>query len=1381
MHEDATGNPKSFTPPFSAGYLHPKRLIPALVVGLLAVPLAYSQQIVDDWTTVHGALNATPGTPVAMQVVTGSGIVTAATDGDGVGERDVRVEFISGGGGGQTTSSAGSGNLDHGEVDSRGNTFIIWDGEDGTAAAATFDGNNNVSGGGLATTGLRGTGATGLNLEQACPGTQDSFAIIAGDSDNSLNYDIVIDVFTDDDSWSSLSRTEIDNGLTSILTFPFDDFVSQGSDASGADFTDVGAIRMRITPAGQDVDLKVLTPFFTCGIDLGDAAAELSVTIPGVGTLTSFVDSRVAPLIGPAGNDGVIENASHAVVGPRLGASVDAESQTVAPSAAGGGGNAEAIQDDNTGADDHDGVEFPILPALSAGDAFPVEISVQNVLDSDGALLCGWIDFTDTDQLLDFGFQNDDNAVVQSDGFRGERLCVAVNTTNCNGSEPNLTCTLDFVIPGNWNGDNGNPGGTDSGFLARFRVTTDWADESEAVLGGFASDGEVEDYLITSSTLPVSIHSFDSEFTSEGLAIKWGTVSETRNAGFHIWGDRGQGMELLVEDMIPSGSVDPLQPQRYSYFIDGAKVGEIKDLAITAMSYSGDEEIYGLFEAGAKYGESVQPAPIAWDRIDRDVKLRQQLHAAFGKRNAGARVHGAPGRKSSRTSVATSFADVKVGAAGLHRVTWQDLTDAGLDLEGVESTSIAVTLKGEPVSRHIVRRASGVRAPGQRSAMRGAREAGGTPEFFGPGAEILFWGEIPSRKDKLYVDEYVYRVAVNPTDALNAGARMNRGKPGSSTHLARVAVEEDNAYHLASPLEDPWYAARLRADGTNSYSATLSVDNALVSDTPGRLNVVVGGLTSYRVNPDHNIRIELNGTQLANVVFDGSTAKSLSMDVPPGLLVPGNNTVRVLAPGGTAAPYDISLVDRVMLQYPRLLRATDDRVLVEGQDASGGLTIDGFTDLDTLAYAWDGAQLVELNRHQFGRGSIRVPTLEEDGADYWLSSVDKVLAPKSISISDSIDLLSGTSGDFVIIGHPAFLPISSNESHPLNEFIAARESEGWDIAVFDITEIQREFGGGMPLPQAVTAFLSAADSRFGYEHVLLVGADSYDYTDKLGLGSISFIPTLYEATKSIPHTPSDALLADLDGDGVSDKAIGRWPVRSEADLQSIVTKTLDWSGDAEALSNAVWLTDSQDPAQPSFRAQAGRMSQPLLANGWLGSEIAGIYFDEILPVAGMSQADAAREAFFDKLEQGRSLAGFIGHGAPAMWTFQGLLAPDDIADLYNEGNPTLIGTLTCYTTYFVSPFSDTVAHRWMNGYREDAVGNAIGGVPNGAVAIHGAATLSNYGQNEAIARRVLEFQLQGATLGTAVQAARSYAAEQGLRDQSLNWTLLGDPTLRLDP
>jgi len=134
-----------------------------------------------------------------------------------------------------------------------------------------------------------------------------------------------------------------------------------------------------------------------------------------------------------------------------------------------------------------------------------------------------------------------------------------------------------------------------------------------------------------------------------------------------------------------------------------------------------------------------------------------------------------------------------------------------------------------------------------------------------------------------------------------------------------------------------------------------------------------------------------------------------------------------------------------------------------------------------------------------------------------------------------------------------------------------------------------------------------------------------------------------------------------------------------------------------------------------------------------------------------------------------------------MWTFQGLLRPNDLKDLYNEGNPTLIGTLTCYTSYFVSPYAESVANRWMNGFRVDAAGSAIPGVPNGAVAIHGAATLSDYGENEVYARTVLEAQLQGMTLGQAIEAGRHAALHQVMPDLVINWTLLGDPTLSLQP
>jgi hypothetical protein len=110
----------------------------------------------------------------------------------------------------------------------------------------------------------------------------------------------------------------------------------------------------------------------------------------------------------------------------------------------------------------------------------------------------------------------------------------------------------------------------------------------------------------------------------------------------------------------------------------------------------------------------------------------------------------------------------------------------------------------------------------------------------------------------------------------------------------------------------------------------------------------------------------------------------------------------------------------------------------------------------------------------------------------------------------------------------------------------------------------------------------------------------------------------------------------------------------------------------------------------------------------------------------------------------------------------------------------MISTSTCYTSYFVSPYSETVAHRWMNGYDEDAQGNPIPGARNGAVAIHGAATLSNYQQNEFVVSRVQGYQLDGMTLGQAVLQARRDAAERGLRDQVINWGLLGDPTLTVD-
>ncbi|MFT7531734.1 MAG: hypothetical protein ACI9FD_002753, partial [Gammaproteobacteria bacterium] len=389
------------------------------------------------------------------------------------------------------------------------------------------------------------------------------------------------------------------------------------------------------------------------------------------------------------------------------------------------------------------------------------------------------------------------------------------------------------------------------------------------------------------------------------------------------------------------------------------------------------------------------------------------------------------------------------------------------------------------------------------------------------------------------------------------------------------------------------------------------------------------------------------------------------------------------------------------------------------------------------------------------------------------------------------DLLAGAA-EYLIIADQSFIPANGDTAHPLARYIQHRESQGWSIKLVSVQDVQMQYGGGMALPQAVTNYLKAADSAFGFTHVLLIGDDTYDYMDKLGHGSISYIPTMYRETAFIAHSPSDNALLDLDGKLGPDKASGRWPVRTLTDLEVVVTKTLDWEDNLQGpqhARSAVWITDAQDPNNPSFVDQAEKMiaehKTPEAggkATPWPAANIDRVYYDQVVAKPGISIGQTAREQFIAHIEDGKTITGYVGHGSTTGWSRWGLLRPGNISDMNNEGKPTLITTLTCYTSYFVSPLMDTLAHRLLNGYRIDAGGAQIAGVANGAVAVHGATTLSSYGTNELVAEEVLKQQMQNEeTLGRAVQIASDKAAASGFRDVVVNWALLGDPTLKVTP
>jgi hypothetical protein len=101
----------------------------------------------------------------------------------------------------------------------------------------------------------------------------------------------------------------------------------------------------------------------------------------------------------------------------------------------------------------------------------------------------------------------------------------------------------------------------------------------------------------------------------------------------------------------------------------------------------------------------------------------------------------------------------------------------------------------------------------------------------------------------------------------------------------------------------------------------------------------------------------------------------------------------------------------------------------------------------------------------------------------------------------------------------------------------------------------------------------------------------------------------------------------------------------------------------------------------------------------------------------------------DSINSGVSITAYSGHSSLSKWSFKGLLKQDDIVNLTNENKTTIVLPLACYTTYADSPHTKTLAHQF------------VAGSNGGAVAVYGAATLSQFTDNAVSAKKMISYLL----------------------------------------
>jgi hypothetical protein len=318
-----------------------------------------------------------------------------------------------------------------------------------------------------------------------------------------------------------------------------------------------------------------------------------------------------------------------------------------------------------------------------------------------------------------------------------------------------------------------------------------------------------------------------------------------------------------------------------------------------------------------------------------------------------------------------------------------------------------------------------------------------------------------------------------------------------------------------------------------------------------------------------------------------------------------------------------------------------------------------------------------------------------------------------------------------------------------------RESQGLSVAVVDLEDVYDEFSFGVKSPKAIKDFLSFAKTKWkrSPRFVLLVGDASLDPKNYYGYGYWDFVPTKLIDTQYL-ETASDDWFVDFNDDGLPEIAIGRLPVRTLEEANTLVSKILTYERTG-AQKVALLVADKEEWEDDFNFEAASEEVRNILPSFLMASKIYRSQF---------SSDSQAKSVLLASINGGSLLVNFIGHGSLDMWRGE-ILTSEDILSLTNTGLPFFIN-MTCLNGMFQDPYMDSLAETLMK----------TGG--GGAIGVWTSSGVTDPTIQATMNKELIKLLFNGErmTIGEAAMRAKGSVNDQDIRK---TWILFGDPTTRL--
>lgn len=682
-----------------------------------------------------------------------------------------------------------------------------------------------------------------------------------------------------------------------------------------------------------------------------------------------------------------------------------------------------------------------------------------------------------------------------------------------------------------------------------------------------------------------------------------------------------------------------------------------------------------------------------------------------------------------------------VEADGIYQVSATLLRAVGFDLAS-SPDDLLLTNDGKPVGFTLASQGND----------RSLRFYGQGPGHDAYGSQNVYW---LSRKAAGQA------IPIRPV-TIDAWPATPAGAVPTEVVTSTVRFEEDRQYDSqADVIANRWVWQTIFAPA--DVQVPLSTPHPADGESLLRLRLV--GNSSAAVEPDHHVVLELNGTLVADAWWDGLGEHIISATVPSGILRPGENTLKIKAPGDTGAPADSLLLDWVELTYPRGLVMEGGSIEFAGHAREYALRVP-----EKLAALWDitdPAWPLALSDYAVNGGAVQFAS---GGAPRrFIAATEAGLRkPAAIKPASSPDPLTGSKvaldewpggADMIIVTVPQF-------REALQPLVDARRAQGMRVALMDADQVYDSFSYGEPGPEAIRALVKHARSRWmppAPRYLLLAGDASYDSRGYLRGPEADLVPTQSIRAFFSGWTASDVWYS-LAEDGTAAEpvmAVGRFPAQTAQQLTEMVNKTLEYEhGDRRAAwrDRALFLADGADPG---FADAAKSFTQTLED-----------YRSEIVTSEG--DGTAARQVLLRALDEGVGLVGYFGHGSVTIWAKEKIFGVEDVAKLANRDRLPIVFSVTCLSGFFDHPVTPSLGETLLRAGNGGAVAALV---PSSAAVLSDQRLLAQ-GLADALSMRSAETP---ATLGEIILRAQEELpdASPGVREVLLTFNLLGDPSLPL--